>query len=243
MAAPLLQFESVERRRGDDFGLRIDRFLLRHGEKVAIVGPSGSGKSTCLDLIALALRPDHPGRMVVTPGLSASVDVAALWQDGRTESLRNLRARHFGYVLQTGGLIPFLNLRENAMLSRRLLRQAGEGQVSDLFRKLGIDGIAGRKPRRVSVGQRQRAAVVRALAHEPSVVLADEPTASLDRSRAVEVMKLLTDATTDAGTALIVVTHDRELALDFGFPLADCRYDSGARTSTIAFDSESGTCD
>ena len=236
MAAPLLDFESVMGKRGDGFHLRIRRFRLRRGERVAIVGPSGSGKSTCLDLIAMALRPDDPGRMSVAVGDSAPVDVAALWRGGRTGKLRELRARHFGYVLQTGGLIPFLNLHENAMLSRRLLGQVGEGRVTHLFRDLEIEGLRRRKPRQVSIGERQRAAVVRALAHEPSVILADEPTASLDRSRAVEVMRLLTRTTNDAGVALVVVTHDEDLAVEFGLPLAVCRHDSSDRTSTIEFD-------
>ena len=236
MAAPLLDFESVTGKRGDGFHLRIPRFRLGHGGRVAIVGPSGSGKSTCLDLIAMALRPDDPGRMSVAAGGSAPVDVAALWRGGHAGRLRALRARHFGYVLQTGGLIPFLSLQENAMLSRRLLGQAGEGRVPRLFRDLDIDGLRKRKPRRVSIGERQRAAVVRALAHEPSVVLADEPTASLDRSRAVEVMRLLTCTANDAGVALVVVTHDEDLAVELGLPLARCRHDSSSRTSTIDFD-------
>ena len=236
MAAPLRDFESVMGKRGDGFHLRIRRFRLRRGERVAIVGPSGSGKSTCLDLIAMALRPDDPGRMSVAVGDSAPVDVAALWRSGRTGKLRELRARHFGYVLQTGGLIPFLNLHENAMLSRRLLGQVGEGRVTHLFRDLEIEGLRRRKPRQVSIGERQRAAVVRALAHEPSVVLADEPTASLDRSRAVEVLRLLTRTTADAGVALVMVTHDEDLAVEFGLPLAACRHDPSDRTSTIEFD-------
>lgn len=236
MAAPLFDLESVVGRRGDGFHLRIRRFRLRHGQSVALVGPSGSGKSTCLDLIAMALRPHDPGRMTVTLGNAESVDVAALWRGGRTGKLRELRARHFGYVLQTGGLIPFLDLHENAMLSRRLLGKDGEGRVTDLFRDLDIDTLKGRKPRQVSIGERQRAAVVRALAHEPSVVLADEPTASLDRSRAVDVMRLLTQTTQDAGVALVLVTHDENLAAEFGLPLATWRYDSSDRTSTIEFD-------
>ncbi|MDA0703183.1 MAG: ATP-binding cassette domain-containing protein [Proteobacteria bacterium] len=234
MAAPLIEFRSVDRARGDGFRLNIARFTLGAGERVAIVGPSGAGKSTCLDLIAMSLKPDTAGEMTVTDEDGRAADVAALWRRDDRGRIRALRARRFGYVLQTGGLAPFLSLHENAMLSRRLLGMAGAGPVPALFERLGIADLARRKPRHVSIGERQRAAVVRALAHEPALVLADEPTASLDPANAAEVMALLTGTASDAGAALILVTHDRELAAAFGLPLAECRPDPATRVSTIA---------
>ena len=232
----LLDLRSVERARGDGFRLRIGRFRLGTRALVAIVGPSGSGKSTCLDLIAMTLRPDEAERMVIAPAGDSPTDAAALWRQNDRVGIRSVRARHFGYVLQTGGLVPFLSLYENAMLSRRLLGKRGEGLVMELFRRLGIAHLTKRKPRNVSIGERQRAAVVRALAHGPSLILADEPTASLDRSAANDVMTLLTETTTSAGVALVLVTHDRSLAADFGLPIAECRPVSTERASIIEFD-------
>ena len=235
-ARPLLELRGIGRERGDSFHLRIEDVRLEVGARVAIVGPSGSGKSTCLDLIAMALRPGEVERMVLAPGGAVPVDVGRLWRDDARSRIRALRARHFGYVLQTGGLVPFLSLQENAMLSRRLLGQPGEGPVGTLFGVLGIGHLRRRKPRRVSIGERQRAAVVRALAHEPAIVLADEPTASLDYANAVEVMALLTRTVADQGAALILVTHDEALARSFDLAILRCRPDPERRQSTVRAD-------
>lgn len=229
---PLIRLRAVERLRGDGFCLRIDDFDIASGEQLALVGESGSGKSTCLDLMALSLRPDQAGQMTVAT-TSETVDVAALWNDGNRQELAAIRARQFGYVLQTGGLAPFLSLLENAMLSRRLLGMKGTGPILELAKRLGISHLLNRKPRQVSIGERQRAAVVRALAHNPSIVLADEPTASLDHSNAVEVMRLLTVSARDAEAALLVVTHDRALAAAFDLESVECMHDDRTRTSTI----------
>ncbi len=231
-AAPLLHLHGVERARGDGFVLRIEDFTVGDGDNLALVGPSGSGKSTCLDLMALTLRPDAADVMRVD--VVNSVDAAALWRNDNRAGLAELRARHFGYVLQTGGLAPFLSLLDNALLSRRLLGLPGAGPIPDLAAQLGISHLMRRKPRQVSIGERQRAAVVRALAHEPAIVLADEPTASLDQSSAETVMRLLTAATEDIGAALVVVTHDPALAQAFGLELVTCSHDSETRQTIIA---------
>ena len=230
---PLLELRRVSRERGDGFRLQVDSFRVTAGARIAIVGPSGSGKSTCLDLIAMALRPDQVDCMTIAPGGHDRFDVAGLWRNNDRARIRGIRARYFGYVLQTGGLVPFLSLQENAMLSRRLLGQEGEGPVSDLFGSLGIAHLRRRKPRNVSIGERQRAAVVRALAHEPLLVLADEPTASLDRASALDVMDLLTRTVARQGAALVLVTHDEALAGEFGLDILRCRPDTGGRSSTI----------
>lgn len=230
--SPLIRMRAVERRRGDGFRLRIECLELQPGEQVALVGGSGSGKSTCLDLMALALRPDDAGTLEI--GTDEGIaDAGALWQANRRPALAELRARRFGYVLQTGGLAPFLSLQENAMLSRRLLGMSGQGPIPDLARQLGISELLRRKPRQVSIGERQRAAVVRALAHGPGIVLADEPTASLDQSNAEEVMRLLTVSAREAGAALVIVTHDRDLASKFGLEAVECHHRAAERTSII----------
>jgi putative ABC transport system ATP-binding protein len=229
---PLIRLRAVERQRGDGFCLRIAGFDLQAGEQIGLVGESGSGKSTCLDLMALSLRPDKAGAMEILSGAEAA-DAADMWRQNRRPALSELRARCFGYVLQTGGLAPFLSLQENAMLSRRLLGMQGPGPIENLAERLGIAHLMRRKPRQVSIGERQRAAVVRALAHQPAIVLADEPTASLDKSNAEEVMCLLTESARKAGAALVVVTHDRALADSFGLESVECRHDAETRTSTL----------
>ena len=235
--APLLEFSGVQCRRTDGFCLNIETFRLQTRAMMSVVGPSGSGKSTCLDLLAMALRPETAHRIAIAPGGGPAVDVARLWRKNDRGRIRALRARHFGYVLQTGCLVPFLSLQENAMLSRRLLAMPGDGPVGALFESLGIAHLKRRKPRNVSIGERQRAAVVRALAHEPAIVLADEPTASLDRVTANDVMKLLTSVVDQQGATLVLVTHDEALASDFGLPITRCRPDARGRGSTIETES------
>ena len=230
---PLIELRGVERQRGEGFLLRIEHIAVSSKSRIAIVGPSGSGKSTCLDLIAMALRPTNADLMTFRPIGRQPIDVGALWCREDRKRIRALRARHFGYVLQTGGLVPFLSLQENAMLSRRLLGQPGEGPVGALFESLGIGSLRSRKPRKVSIGERQRAAVVRALAHEPDIVLADEPTASLDRASAVDVMAQLTQTVADRGAALVLVTHDEVLVKEFALTIVRCQVNAGGRQSTI----------
>lgn len=234
MAAPLLQIENVRRARAETFELMIEALTVGPKDSLAIVGESGCGKSTALDLLATALRPDRADRFDFTPGGDgAKVSIARLWESDDRAGLRAVRARHIGYILQTGGLVPFLSLAENAMLSRRLLGLDGPGPLAALLETLGIAHVAARKPRHVSIGQRQRGAIARALAHEPALVLADEPTASLDPETANEVVALLIESTRAAGSALIMVTHDRPLAERFGMIVAECAYDKGHHRSTL----------
>lgn len=193
------------------FTLRIERFDLAAGDRVALLGPSGSGKSTFLDLVAMTLRPTEAVAFEL-----AGTDVADLWRAGKPGRLTALRARALGYVLQTGGLLPYLSLQENALLGRRLLGQSCPGPVPDLFERLGIGAMAERLPSQVSIGQRQRAALARAVAHRPPLVLADEPTASLDPLHAEAAMATLIDLAAEEGIGLIVVTHDQALVERFG---------------------------
>jgi len=227
--AALIDWQGVVRARGGGFRLEVPELTIRPGDQLALVGPSGSGKSTCLDMLALSLAPDQQQRMM----MNGATDLGALWQGGRSRALAALRARHLGYVLQTGGLAPFLSLYENAMLSRRLLGMKGPGPVRELAGRLGIADLMQRKPRAVSIGERQRAAVLRALAHGPDLLLADEPTASLDQSNAEAVVDLMSEMARESGTALVLVTHDPSLGVRIGAEQITCRHDPATRTSTI----------
>ncbi len=221
-SAPLLRLKTVAKRRGGDdrsFELRVPLLELRAGEAVALMGPSGCGKSTLIDLLALALAPDVAGDFTLTLADQPPLDVFAAWRRGALESLARARAIGFGYVLQTGGLLPFLSVAANIGLPLAIQGRRDPERVAALAERLGIAALLAERPERLSVGQRQRVAIARALAARPRLLLADEPTASLDPANAEAVMRLLLEASAAAGAALVLATHDAALARAFGLPL------------------------
>jgi putative ABC transport system ATP-binding protein len=209
----LLDIEALALTRGGGaqaFRLEVPALRLEPGARLVLHGASGSGKSTLLDLLALALRPDAVARFVV-----AGMDVAQAWRLGGA-ALDGLRARRLGYVLQTGGLLPFLTVRANIALPGEIAGRPDPARVGALARRLGIAEQLGKRPQALSVGQRQRVAVARAVAHRPALVLADEPTASVDPAMAEEVLDLLLAETEAAGAALVLATHDPAAAARVG---------------------------
>lgn len=175
------------------------------GESLALMGPSGSGKSTLLHCVAGVLVPD-----------SGEVWLGGTRLDQLAERERSrLRLQHMGVVFQHGDLVPELSLLENVALPAQLLgcrpRRARE-QALETLAALGVDSVASRRAGAVSGGQAQRAAVARALAHRPRIVLADEPTGSLDTANADAVMEALVAQVGSLGAALVVVTHDNRVA-------------------------------
>jgi putative ABC transport system ATP-binding protein len=230
---PLLWVDDLSRSfrgGGTAFTLLVDRMVLPRGARVAVVGPSGCGKSTLLGLLALALRPDRAGTLVLN-----GVDAAALWRRGRTDALTDLRSRTIGFVPQTAGLVPFLTLGENIALPQRILGRRDPDRIQALARDLRIDALLNRYPSEVSVGERQRAAVVRALSHQPPVLLADEPTASVHPAQADEILGLMFDVTRSVGTAMVITTHDGARASAAGFAIAPCRPDADTATTRFAW--------
>jgi putative ABC transport system ATP-binding protein len=216
--AGLLEVTGLERQyRSSDggFRLRIPHLTLKSGETLVIMGESGSGKSTLLDMLALLAPPTVCDRFVLHAD-GVKIDVGEAWRQGQRGQLAGWRARYMGYVLQTGGLLPYLTVRDNIALSRRLLGLTGNGPVPALAAASGITEIMDRLPEQLSIGQRQRVAVVRALAHQPRLVLADEPTAALDPARALALAKLLATVVAETGTALILVCHDLAVADQIG---------------------------
>ncbi|WP_203076642.1 ABC transporter ATP-binding protein [Falsiroseomonas ponticola] len=215
MTAPALALEGVvatRRAGGAAFTLTIEALQLHPGALVAVTGASGTGKSTLLDIAALARRPDEAARLQV-----CGADAGALWSRGAKDALAALRARHFGYVLQTGGLVPFLGVGANAALAQDLAGQRDAAHLAALAERLGIGALLGRMPASLSVGQRQRAAILRALAHRPALVLADEPTASVHPDMAATILALLADQAREAGAAVLLATHDAPAARAAGF--------------------------
>lgn len=219
MSDLLLDIRDLVCHRGeaDGFTLVVDSLSLRRGEAVGVTGPSGCGKSTLLDVAGLVLRPDRVGHFTLD-----GTEVAGLWAQGRQNALARLRAKRIGYVLQTGGLLPFLTVRDNIRLSRSLLGLPENRAEEDrLVSALGIGALLGKKPAALSIGERQRVAIARALAHRPPLVLADEPTASLDPAHSAAVMELLLSLVGELGLGLVVVSHDWDLLGRFGLRRID----------------------
>ena len=205
---------------GVDFRLRVPALDIERGARIAFIGESGSGKSTLLELLAMILVPTACGafRFAPEPG-DAARDIDALWRNRDADALGELRSRHIGYVLQHGGLLPYLTVRANIELPRRLLELPLDGRAAALAAELGIEAQLDKWPAALSVGQRQRAAIARALAHEPAIVIADEPTAAVDPLNAERIVELLGELTKALGVTLIVATHAQELARHAGFTL------------------------
>ncbi|WP_425843570.1 ABC transporter ATP-binding protein [Agrococcus sp. TSP3-2-1] len=174
-------------------------------EAVAIMGPSGSGKSTLLHALAGIVAPAS-GRVVWR-----GRDLASMRDGERTK----LRRSDFGFVFQSGQLLPELPAIENVALPLMLggtARTGAEAAAGALLHRLGLGEMLGRRPGELSGGQAQRVAIARALVGSPGIVFADEPTGALDRSTGDAVMSLLIGATLGHGASLVVVTHDPEVA-------------------------------
>ncbi len=199
------------------FSLRAPKLSIRAGSKVALVGASGCGKSTLLDMLAMVLKPDEASLFSFAPKGQAGIDVAKAWRSNKQNRLGRMRMRSIGYVLQTGGLFPFLTVRDNIAITRRGLGLPRQNKVEELAERLGIARYLDKKPDKLSVGERQRVAIARAMAHEPAVVLADEPTAALDPITADEIMELFTELVEEKAMTLVVATHDWEGVQAGGF--------------------------
>jgi len=201
----------------DGFELTVPELTIRQGEKVALVGFSGCGKSTLLDLLAMILQPDSAAEFAFYAAEDKRLDVADTWKRKNLDRLARTRLRYIGYVLQTGGLLPFISVYENIALSRYGLGLEAQDAVKSVAEKLGIDRHLKKYPAQLSVGERQRVSIARAMAHQPSVVIADEPTASLDPINAEDIMGLFTRLTEEKGVTLVVATHEWDRVEELGF--------------------------
>jgi putative ABC transport system ATP-binding protein len=173
------------------------------GEFVAIVGPSGCGKSTLLHLLAALDQPDG-GEIVV-----AGHDLR------RTRDLNHYRAKHVGMVFQLHNLLPALSALENVevpMFEADLSSREGRRRARELLRLVGLEGRERNRPPELSGGERQRVAIARALANEPAILLADEPTGSLDSDAGRRVLDLIERLRRERGLTVVLVTHDADVA-------------------------------
>jgi putative ABC transport system ATP-binding protein len=175
---------------------------IHAGELVAVIGPSGSGKSTFLT-IAGGLQSPSSGKVFIN-----NIDITGLNNKQRS----NTRFSNIGFILQASNLVPFLTIEKQLLLRDDVNGIRSNKLKSDeLFSELGIERLRKKYPNELSGGERQRAAIAKVLYGEPKLILADEPTASLDSQRAFEVVELLAKETRGQERATIMVTHDERL--------------------------------
>ena len=177
----------------DNVDLKVEK-----GEVLVILGPSGSGKTTLLNLVAGIDRPDE-GEVLV-----GSRDLAGLTD----EELTRYRRTRVGYVFQFFNLLPTLTAKENVAVSLELLERPDDEQVARALNKVDLGGKGDRFPHQLSGGEQQRVAIARAIVKRPALVVADEPTGNLDEGTGLEVFKVLEEVNREAGSTLIIATHD-----------------------------------
>ena len=183
--------------------LKETNFKIEEGQFIAIIGPSGSGKSTFLTL-AGGLQTPSKGQIIIN-----GKDYTNLSEKERAK----LRFNDIGFVLQASNLVPFLTAKQQLELVDRINKK-NKQTIQDkhsLFKELGIDHLENKLPKDLSGGERQRLAIARALYNDPAIILADEPTASLDSDRAFEVVDLLSKECREKNKSIIMVTHDNRM--------------------------------
>ena len=232
----MLRIEGMGIERGTashSYRVELPALTLKRGEVAAITGPSGCGKSTLLEMIGLILAPAR--LLSFTLGDADAVDVAGFLQRDAQGSLADLRAHRMGFVLQTGGLLPFLNVRQNIELPRRINGLPPRCTLVDYaVSRLDLQHLLEKLPRQLSIGERQRVSFVRAIAHQPDLLLADEPTAALDPFQARRLFELIIDIVQRFQIAALLVTHDWDLVRDCAIRnVAGTADDSGTRRGTV----------
>ena len=183
--------------------LKETNFKIEEGQFIAIIGPSGSGKSTFLTL-AGGLQTPSKGQIIIN-----GKDYTNLSEKERAK----LRFNDIGFVLQASNLVPFLTAKQQLELVDRINKKRKKTlqDQESLFKELGIDHLENKLPKDLSGGERQRLAIARALYNNPAIILADEPTASLDSDRAFEVVDLLSKECKEKNKSIIMVTHDNRM--------------------------------
>ena len=183
--------------------LKETNFKIEEGQFIAIIGPSGSGKSTFLTL-AGGLQTPSKGQIIIN-----GKDYTNLSEKERAK----LRFNDIGFVLQASNLVPFLTAKQQLELVDRINKN-NKQTIQDkhsLFKELGIEHLENKLPKDLSGGERQRLAIARALYNDPAIILADEPTASLDSDRTFEVVELLSKECREKNKSIIMVTHDNRM--------------------------------
>lgn len=201
---------------GDPVVFGLEGFELAAGETAALTGPSGCGKSTFLNIVAGLIRPEA-GRVVVN-----GVEVTRLSHS----AMDRFRGLNLGFIFQTFNLLPSFTALENVMVGMRFGRgvphRDRRERANHLLERVKLSHRANARPDKLSVGERQRVAIARAVANRPPLLLADEPTGSLDPTTGEEVFQLLLEICREENCAMLFVTHDLDLAARLGRQF-DCR--------------------
>jgi putative ABC transport system ATP-binding protein len=189
--------------------LRVDEFVVATGKRVFLYGPSGSGKTTLLGLVTGVLTPQQGSCMVLGKEMTK---MSAPARDRH-------RGSEMGYIFQSFNLIPYLTVRQNVALPCQVHKRRRENMVAHtvnkeverLVARLGLETYLDRNVKKLSTGQQQRVAIARAVIGKPSLVIADEPTSSLDADRRADFLELLFEVCDEAQATLVFVSHDRSL--------------------------------
>lgn len=203
---PLIEMINVTKDflQGDNVinALKKTDFVAYEGELIGIIGPSGSGKSTFLTILG-GLQKPTTGKVLLENKPFSELSI---------KEKSAIRLEKIGFILQASNLIPFLTIKEQMVLYNKITNtKVDQEWIDELFEKLDVEKLKNKYPNELSGGERQRSAIVKALYHRPSVIFADEPTASLDTKRAYEVVKLLAKETKEQKKATIMVTHDERM--------------------------------
>ena len=181
--------------------LKETNFSVDKGEFVAIIGPSGSGKSTLLT-IAGGLQSPSSGEILIN---------GRALNEKKEKARAKVRFEEIGFILQASNLVPFLTVKKQLQLVDKVNKAKENRAGLDLLKRLGLEKLVDKYPEELSGGERQRVAIVRALYNDPTIILADEPTVSLDTEKAYEVVKILAKEAKEKNKATIMVTHDLRL--------------------------------
>lgn len=202
----MLKFENVIKsfKDGDQTieAVKNTSITFNKGECIAIIGPSGSGKSTFLT-IAGALQTPTEGDVKINGHSISGMN---------SKELANLRLNEIGFILQASNLVPFLSVKQQFQLLKKSKKDVmADSELDELFEKLSLKKVKDQLPSEISGGQKQRVAIAKSLYTNPSIILADEPTASLDTENALKVMQILKEETEQRMKTCIIVTHDERL--------------------------------
>ncbi len=201
----MIDIQAIRKRFGSLEVLKGIDLHINRSEVVSIVGPSGAGKTTLLQIIGTLDKADS-GRVIID-----GIDTSQL----SSKKLSDFRNRHIGFVFQFHQLLPEFTALENIMIPAFIAgtsQKAAKARAEELLRFLGLTDRAHHKPNELSGGEKQRVAVARALVNNPAVILADEPSGSLDTQNKQELHQLFFDLRNQFGQTFVIVTHDEELA-------------------------------